>query len=317
LIKSKTAIVSFLYKTTISIIIIIIIIIMPGDGINENIVQLFFDKRYHSMLSTLINAIQNSNYGDKDIMASPAVADLVEKILSESKRWEVTTVHAVWTLILWMFGNFVQKNLYGVRYGALLHRLSCNGTLKNITRIVSALLVSKIMYSLPLLFNGPDAQEGGGVGAGGEDHEVNDTTKIFANYFVTGFSSIVFEIVIRRIQISAIVSTILLLAAIFAGIVVLNSDNTASLLLDMGYENEKDGISIFTICGFCLLLAGWHCCAGITKRILDYKKVFLSSFPYFLLVIAILTLPSLRNLIIEILGPIWRYFGEILTLLSL
>ena len=297
---------------------------MLGDGVNENIIQLFFDKRYYSMLSTLINDIQtnSNNYGDnKDIMASSptAVADLVKKILSESERYEVTTLHVVWTIILWMFGNFLQKNLYDVRlYGgtgySILHhrRLPQNGTLKkNITRIVSTLLVSKIVYSLPFVFNDQDAQQGGGGGE--EDHEVNDTTKIFANYFVTGFSSIVFEIVIRRIQLSAIVSTVLFLFAIIVGIVVLNSDiTTASLLLDMGYENEKDSISIFTICGFCLLLAGWHCCAGITTRIFGYKKIILSSFPCFLLVIAILTSPSLQNLILEILGSIWKYFGEIL-----
>ena len=277
---------------------------MLGDGVNENIMQLLFDKRYYSMLSALIHDIQNSNYyGDKDtIMASPtAVADLVDTILLESERCEVTTIHVVWTVILWMFGNFIQKNLYDVRLyggtGSILHRrLSRNGTLENIiTRIVSTLLVNKIVYSLPFFFNDQDAQQGGGGGE--EDHEVNDTTKIFANYFVTGFSSIVFEIVIRRIQLSAIVSTVLFLFAILVGIVVLNSDiTTASLLLDMGYENEKDSISIFTICGFCLLLAGWHCCASILT--------FLSSFPWFLLVIAILTLPSLQNLIFKILGSI-------------
>ena len=252
-------------------------------------------------------------------MASPtAVADLVDTILLESERCEVTTIHVVWTVILWMFGNFIQKNLYDVRLyggtGSILHRrLSRNGTLENIiTRIVSTLLVNKIVYSLPFFFNDQDAQQGGG-GGGEEDHEVNDTTKIFANYFVTGFSSIVFDIVIRRIQLSAIVSTVLFLFAIIVGIVVLNSDiTTASLLLDMGYENEKDSISIFTICGFCLLLAGWHCCAGITTRIFGYKKIILSSFPCFLLVIAILTSPSLQNLILKILGSIWKYFGEIL-----
>ena len=263
---------------------------MLGDGVNENIIQLFFDKRYYSMLSTLIHDIQNSNnYGDKDTIASPtAVADLVKKILPESERCEVTTIHVVWTIILWMFGNYIQKNLYDVRLyggtGLILHRrLPRNGTLKkNITRIVSTLLVSKIVYSLPFVFNDQDAQQGGGGGE--EDHEVNDTTKIFANYFVTGFSSIVFDIVIRRIQISAFVSTILFLSTIVVGIVVLNSDITASLLLDMGYENEKDSISIFTICGLCLLLAGWYCCAGITTRNFGYKRIFLPSFPSFLLV---------------------------------
>jgi hypothetical protein len=298
---------------------------MLGDGVNENIMQLsFVDKRYYSMLSALIHDIQNSNYyGDKDtIMASPtAVADLVETILSESERYEVTTLHVVWTIILWMFGNFLQKNLYDVRlYGgtgySILHhrRLPQNGTLKNFTtRILSALLVKKIVYSLTFFFNDQDAQQGGGGGGGEEDHEGNDTTKWFANYFVTGFSSIVFEILVRRIQLSAIVSTMLFLFATVVGIVVvLNSDIIASLLPDIGYENEKDSISIFTICGFCLLLAGWHCCAGITTRIFGYKKMFLSSFSCFLLVIAILTLPSLQNLIFEILGSIWKYFGEIL-----
>ncbi|OEU06970.1 hypothetical protein FRACYDRAFT_252602 [Fragilariopsis cylindrus CCMP1102] len=298
---------------------------MLGDGVNENIIQLFFDKRYYSMLSTLINDIQtnSNNYGDnKDIMASSptAVADLVKKILSESERYEVTTLHVVWTIILWMFGNFLQKNLYDVRlYGgtgySILHhrRLPRNGTMRNITtRIVSALLVNTIVYSLPFFFIDQDAHGEGGAG-GEEDHEVNDTTKWFANYFVTGFSSIVFDIVIRRIQISAFVSTILFLSTIVVGIVVLNSDITnASLLLDMGYENEKDSISIFTIYGLCLLLAGWYCCAGITTRIFGYKKIILSSFPCFLLGTAILTLPSLQNLIFEILGSIWKYFGEIL-----
>ena len=47
---------------------------MPGDGVNEDLMQLCFDKRYYSMFSTLINAIQNSNYnGSKDIMTSPIV----------------------------------------------------------------------------------------------------------------------------------------------------------------------------------------------------------------------------------------------------
>jgi hypothetical protein len=267
---------------------------MSGDGVNEDLMQLFFDKRYYSMFSTLINAIQTSNYnGSKDIMTSPLVAD---KILSESERCEVSTV--VWTIIICMFRNFVQNNLYDVRYGGTgSRRRPCNGTLKNITRMVSSLLVSKIVYSLPFFFNGSDAE-----GGCEDDHEVNDTTKMFANYFVTGFSSIVFEIVIRRIQISSIVSTILLLTAIFVGIMVLNIDNTASLLIDTGYKNDEDNISIFVVCGFCILLT----------RIFGCKKILC-----FLLVIAILALPSLRNLIFEILGSIWRFFVVILTLLTL
>ena len=190
-----------------------------------------------------------------------------------------------WTVMMLFKNLFLQKK--SSRWSGVARLLTFGSN--TVPCAIIAWLVYNIAYSR--VFSIDDAK---GEGAEGED-EVSflkyfTNTAMVPNYFVTGLISVILDMMFRRIQTSKIVSTLVLVPGILAGIISLafwiDKSAIASVLLG---EEHNDNHAIL-IKWMAYLLAGWYCYAGVMTQIPGCKKF--TSFPCFLLVIFIVAATS-------------------------
>ena len=259
---------------------------MSGSGDLKSLSQLFFDRNSTTALLGTIKCLQDnwveSSYkGDTAGITSPTT------MINEENWNQMIQIAGPggcmvgWMVMLLFKNHFLQKKS-NRRSGVA--RLLNFGT-NSVPVATFVWLACNIAYSM--IFSNNDAK---GEGGEGED-EINSFVKyfthasMFPNYFVTGIFSVILDMVLRRIQTSKIVSTLLLLPGVLAGIISLafwiDNSSMSSLLLGAEY-NDNHAILIK---GMSYILAGWYCYACVVTQIFGCKKF--TSFPCFLLVIFI------------------------------